>query len=217
MPLGHPAHALSRGRTTLAAGVAATFVGASSLASATAPAARLQELAVGPDISPWASARVGLGNEFEAGIGASTRALRLDGRRAFSTKKLALSIGLGVSAVLAAPAEGRASGVYGGGIDLPVLLGWRSSADLYAAWIGPRIGAELLSGRLEGGASGPVSAGARHLSFGGVAGLRAGFRRLYGVVEVDVAYHHADGSIAARSLALEGLTVAPAGALVVSF
>jgi hypothetical protein len=221
MPLGHPAHALSRGKTTLAAGVAATVVGESSAtvvgaSSTTASPGRLQDLTVAPDISPWVSARVGLGHDFEAGIGASARALRLDARRAFATKKVALSIGLGVSGVLAARPGARA-GVYGGGIDVPVLIGWRSAADLYAAWIGTRIGAELLSGKLDAGASGAVSAVARHLRFGGVAGLRAGFRRLYGLVEVEVAYHHADGSLGTQSISLEGFTVAPAGALVVSF
>jgi len=219
MPLGHPAHVLSEGRTTLGAGVAGTLMVATSSAG-DASTARLQDLTVAPDVSPWVSARAGLGNGFEAGLTASTRAIRLDGRRAFETQKLALSIGLGASAILAARSTGggNANGVYGGGFDVPVLVGWRSSADLYAIWAGPRIGADFLSGQLDAGeAEDPLTASGRHLHFGGLAGLRAGFRRLYAVIEIAVDYHRADGTLGTAAVQLDGWTVAPAGALVVSF
>lgn len=217
MPLGHPAHALPAGKTTIGAGVAGTVMAESSAENA--DAARLQELTVAPEMSPWVSARAGLGNGFEAGLSASSRSIRLDGRRAFQTQKYALSIGLGASAILAAQSTGGndATGVYGGGFDVPLLVGWRSSADLYAFWIGPRIGADFFSGQLDTGAASPASASGRHLHFGALAGLRAGLRHLYGVLEVEAAYHRADGTLAAQAVTLQGLTVAPAGALVVSF
>jgi hypothetical protein len=220
MPLGHPAHTLNAGKTTLGAGVAGRVIGSSSATSADGTAVRLQQLTVAPDMSPWVAARVGLGNDFEAGVSASTRAIRIDGRRAFVWDSVALSIGLGASALMAVRPSGggNASGVYGGGFDVPILIGWRSSADLYAAWIGPRVGAELFSGQLDPGTgASPNPASGRHLHVGGTAGLRAGLRRLYGVVEAQLAYHVADGTLGGTSLTLTGWSVTPAGALVVSF
>lgn len=220
MPLGHPAHALSAGKTSLGAGVAGRVLVQSWAASADAATGRLQELAIAPDVSPWVAARAGLGNDFEAGVSASSRAIRVDGRHAFTWDRVALSIGLGATALMAArPVGGTgASGVYGGGFDVPILLGWRSSADLYAAWIGPRFGGELFSGQLDATtAPEPTSASGRHLHVGGTAGLRAGLRHVYGVAEVHVAYHLAEGTLGASSLALQGLSITPAGALVVSF
>ena len=219
MPLGHSAHTLPSGKTSIAGGVAGRLMITSEASSTDATAADLQSLAIAPDMSPWVAARAGLGNDFEAGVSASTRAIRIDGRRSFGSDRVALSIGLGASAILAArPMGGSASGVYGGGFDVPVLLGWRSSADLYAAWIGPRVGAELFSGELDAAsADETTSASGRHLHFGGTAGFRAGFRRVYGVIEVQVSYHLADGTLGKRSLTLSGWSVTPAGGLAVSF
>lgn len=220
MPLGHPAHPLPAGKTTIAGGIAGRLM-AHSTASSTGPdAARLQELAVAPDVSPWVAARAGLGNDFEGGIGASTRAIRIDGRRAIVWGSYALSIGLGASAILAAQPTGgaSASGVYGGGFDVPVLFGWRSSADLYAAWAGVRAGGELFSGQLDNVTDPePTEASGRHLFAGGTLGLRAGLRHVYGVAEVLVAYHAASGTLGGAAVTLEGVSVTPAGALVVSF
>jgi hypothetical protein len=218
MPLGHPAHVLSEGKASIAAGVAGTVIAASPRA-ANAETARLQDLTVAPDVSPWVSARAGFGDGFEAGLGASSRAIRIDARRAFASEPYAFSIGFGASAILAAPpGSGEpATGVYGGGFDVPLLFGWHSSADLYALWIGPRIGADFFSGSLDAGAAEPLPASGRHLHFGGVAGLRGGFRRVFVVVEVETAYHRADGTLGTSAVALDGWTVAPAGALVVSF
>jgi hypothetical protein len=217
LPLGHPAHVLSPGKTSLAAGVAGTVVLDSSTADSAS--SRLQDLSLAPEMSPWVAARAGLGAGFEGGLSASARAIRVDGRRSFETERLALSIGIGASALLAARPGGsdHASGVYGGGFDVPILAGWRSSADLYAVWLGPRVGAELFAGDLATGAGEPTRASGRHLRFGGLAGLRAGLRRLYGVIEVEASYHRADGTLGAGPVSLTGFTVAPAGALVVSF
>jgi hypothetical protein len=220
MPLGHPAHALSSGKTTIGAGVAGRVMVSSSAAVGGAEAVRLQELAIAPDVSPWVAARAGLGNDFEAGIGVSTRAVRVDGRRAFTWDRIALSIGLGASAIMPARPTGgsNGSGVFGGGFDVPILIGWRSTAELYAVWIGPRIGAELFSGQLGVDPAGnPIPASGRHLHVGGTAGLRAGLRHVYGVAEAHVAYHAAEGTLGANSLTLGGWAVTPAGALVVSF
>jgi hypothetical protein len=231
MPLAHPAHVLHQGKVTLGAGVAGTIVAGPSASAADPSAVRLQQLAVAPDVSPWVSARAGLGSGFEAGLSASSRAIRLDARHAFESDRLAMSIGLGASALLAARPTGGAnggdaSGVYGGGFDVPVLVGWRSSADLYAVWLGPRVGADFFSGQIDAGPDGLPGVSGHHLHYGGVLGLRAGLRHVYGVVEVEGAYHQAGGTftfsqqsgvISSRSLDLGGWTVAPSGALVVSF
>lgn len=216
MPLAHPAHVLNPGKVSAGAGIAATI--AEAPASGGASALRLQEMALAPAASPWIAARVGLGDGFEGGISASSRAVRLDGRRAFLflDRTLALSVGLGGSAIVAAAPKGGASGVFGGGVDVPVIFGWRSSADLYSAWIGPRFSAEIFSGRFDGGA-GIAPAEGKAIGVGGVAGVRVGLRHVFGVIEVDAAYHFATATLAGESLRLSGWTVAPFGGLVVSF
>src|SRR6202034_1952887 len=84
----------------------------------------------------------------EAGLTYSGRDIRLDGRHAFSLGKPTLSVGLGVSAIIAhAPGSGSdPTGVYGAGVDIPVLLGVHSANDIYAFWFGPRAGFEYIAG-----------------------------------------------------------------------
>lgn len=220
LPLGHPAHTLPAGKTTVGAGVAGRVLVAPASATGSTSALPLRDLAIAPDVSPWLAARTGLGNAFEAGITATTRAIRIDGRRAFEWDRVALSIGLGASALMAARPTGGAdaSGVYGGGFDLPILVGWRSSADLYALWIGPRIGAEFFAGKLDTTTGpDPTDVSGQHLLVGGTAGLRAGLRHVYGIAEIHVAYHAAEGSLGGAKGAISGVSIAPAGALVVSF
>lgn len=227
MPLGHPAHVLRSGKTTAGAGVAGTIAVDPRTSVASPWAAQAQTLTVAPDVSPWVSARVGLGTGFEGGLSASLRSIRLDARHAFETEKYALSIGVGASAVLAQRSGGgQATGVYGAGFDVPILVGWRSSSDLYSLWLGPRAGGEILGGQLENGDAGPGSVSARHAFFGGLAGIRAGLRHLYVVAEFDFAYHLGAGSwtpptgaavTATESVDVSGWAVTPFGALVVSF
>lgn len=217
MPLGHPAHVLNAGKTTIGAGVAGTLVPTPPAVSGTSPQGRLHVLTVAPDVSPWVSGRAGLGGGFEAGLTASTRSIRADGRRAIDLGPLTLSVGLGASAVLLGRADNVSSGVYGFGLDLPLLLGWRSSADLYSLWFGPRVGGELFEGNLTTELSGTTGAKGQHLHVGGLAGLRAGLRHLYAVVEFEFAYHLAGGSIGATNVDVSAWTVAPFGGLVVSF
>lgn len=217
LPLAHPAHVLPSGKVTAGAGVDATIV-ADPRVPLSAPNARLQSIAVGPAVAPWIGARVGLGGGFEGGIGASSRAVRIDGRRAFTFRErtLAFSAGAGVSAILASAPSGEASGVLGGGVDVPLLFGWRSSADLYAAWIGPRLRAQIFDGRVSD-AAGSIPLEGRSVGVGGVAGLRAGLRHVFAVVEADVAYQWAWGTFGAEAVRLSGWTVTPFGGLVLSF
>jgi hypothetical protein len=53
---------------------------------------------------------------------------------------------------------------------------------------------------------------------GGLVGLAMGFRHVYVALELDAAYHRAEGRIGdQRGLGLDGVTLAPAGALLGRF
>jgi hypothetical protein len=237
-PLLHPAHVLRPGAVRLGGGLSGDMVvaGATAVASnagasadpATAEGAarrKLSEITVSPGVAPWASARVGIEGENEAGLTYTGRAIRLDGRHAFPLGEAALSIGLGASALLAGGPGPSAEGidVYGAGVDVPVLLGFRSDADLYALWFGPRLGLEFLGGevRLPGAGAAPrapvVDASGQHLQLGFVLGVRAGFRHVHVALEATATYHHAEGEIAGDPVSIDQGTVAPGGGLTVAF
>jgi len=215
----------SRGQADPGTGAGAGQAGAGATAGAGAQA-QMEDLSVAPGVAPWLGGRIGIAGDNEAGVTYTGRALRVDGRHAFSLGAPTLSVGLGASAILARrPGSGTdGSSVYGGGLDVPVLLGFQTRADLYALWFGPRIGYELLRGRLQTeGATEPgatpsfadVSAG--HLRLGFVLGARAGFRHLHVGVEVGAAYHRAEGTLGGSRLTLEQATITPAGALLLTF
>jgi hypothetical protein len=243
-PLLHPAHPLPPGEISVGAGLS----GQLALLPLTAPAgttlnqSSLQILTVGPGVAPWAAGRIGFEGSNEAGLTYSGRTLRLDGRHAFLFGKggnLAISVGLGASALMAErPSSDQASGVagsggvFGGGADLPVLLGFRSTGDLYAIWFGPRGGFELLSGRTQFADSTGMpelyDVSGKHFYAGLTLGARVGFRHVHLALEVNAAYHHADGSFQtsasgstpagpSTSSSVQQLSITPAGALVVNF
>ncbi|WP_441290572.1 hypothetical protein ACSRUE_08470 [Sorangium sp. KYC3313] len=233
-PLLHPAHVLRPGAVRLGGGLSGDMVvagaadaGASVADPATAEGAarrKLSAITVSPGVAPWASARVGIEGENEAGLTYTGRAIRLDGRHAFPLGDAALSIGLGASALFAGGLGPSAEGidVHGAGLDVPLLLGFRSDADLYALWFGPRLGFELLGGqvRLPAGAAlrgSLVDASGQHLQLGFVLGFRAGFRHVHVALEGTATYHHAEGEIAGEPVAIDQGTVAPGGGLTVTF
>ncbi|WP_437732936.1 hypothetical protein [Sorangium sp. So ce1335] len=237
-PLLHPAHVLRPGTVSFGAGVSGAMVLAGATAAppdgeasagggpaATEDAARrkLSEIAVAPGVAPWASARVGIEGDNEAGLAYTGRALRLDGRHAFPLGEAsALSVGLGASALFAGGPGSEGSDVHGAGIDVPVLLGFRSDADLYALWFGPRLGFELLGGEVRlpaaGATAGPlVDASGQHLRVGFVLGVRGGFRHVHVALEATATYHHARGEIAGAPVSIDQGTVVPGGGLTVTF
>jgi hypothetical protein len=220
VPLLHPAHVLPPGRVEVGAGMS----GELALQTSAAGSSTLQELAVSPGVAPWASGRVGIAGDNEGGLTYTGRTVRLDGRHAFPIGGLALSIGLGGSAIVAhQPGHGfDASGVYGGGLDVPVLLGIHTTGDLYSLWIGPRGGVELLRGRLAIANVGEpnedlVDAEATHGFIGGLVGFRVGFRHVHVSVEGSFAYHHASGKIGSTPVTLDQTSVTPGGALQIAF
>ncbi|WP_437688283.1 hypothetical protein [Sorangium sp. So ce176] len=234
-PLLHPAHALRPGTVSFGGGLSGEMVVAGATtappdASPGGPAAaegaarrKLSEIAVAPGVAPWASARVGIEGDNEAGLTYTGRALRLDGRHAFPIGEAALSVGLGAAALFAGGPGSEGSDVLGAGIDVPVLLGFRSDADLYALWFGPRLGLDLLGGQVRlpaAGAAAPgplVDASGQHLRVGFVLGVRGGFRHVHVAVEATATYHHAEGEIAGVPVAIDQGTVVPGGGLTVTF
>lgn len=194
----------------------------------------LQNLTVAPGVAPWAAGRIGFAYSNEAGLTYSGRTLRLDGRHAFELNKaVALSVGLGASALMAErPGGDQASGVFGGGADLPVLIGIRSTGGLYSFWFGPRGGFEFLSGRVQlvDTTAMPVlyDVSGKHFYAGLTAGARVGFRHVHLALELNAAYHGADGTFRSSptgitpqgspaSANVKQLSLTPAGALEVTF
>jgi hypothetical protein len=199
-----------------------------------------QALTVGPGVAPWAAGRVGLEGSNEAGLTYTGRTLRIDARHAFLIgKRAAISLGFGASAIVGArPEDQSATGVYGGGADVPLLIGVHTANDLFAVWFGPRGGFDLLSGGFQiadstasatTGNTNPVwDIHARHFYGGLVAGLRVGFRHVHLALELDAAYHRVDGtsqlvppppqvSPPSTSASVQQFSLAPAGAFEVTF
>ena len=185
--------------------------------------------AMAPDLSPVAGARVGVGGEFEGGITYTGRGARIDLRRAFALGKRptawALSIGLGLDAAF----EGRQNNglpdvdnanLFGFGGDLPILLGWKSTAGLYYAWVGARFGYEhdtiqpRNSEQLPQGATnpGPTLAGDR-FAVGGLLGLAIGFRHVHVALELEADYAAVTGTFGGTTGKVDGLSLTPATAL----
>jgi hypothetical protein len=196
----------------------------------------LQNMAVSPGIAPWGAARVGVPASNEAGLTYTGRSIRVDARHAFLLgKSAALSIGLGASGLLpVSPNGGNARGVWGGGGDLPVLIGVRSASDIVSFWFGPRGGFEILTGQVQlsdfAGNIPLFDVYGKHFYVGLTAGIRVGFRHVHVAIELDGAYHAADGSFQptspggvgpppgpSSSSSVQQLSLTPAGALEVTF
>jgi hypothetical protein len=233
-PLLHPAHVLAAGDVSMGAGVSgqALVRGTGAASNGDQSGSVLQSVAVAPGVAPWVAARVGIAGSNEGGLTYSGRSARLDVRHAFDLGRPTLSIGLGASVVIPdrPGVSSERSAVYGGGLDLPILLGVHSRSDLYALWIGPRAGFELLRGNVSETSLLPGTAGpgvssdklddvnARHFFVGGLAGVRAGFRHLHVAFEVAASYHAADGTFGALpATSIRALSITPAGALIATF
>jgi hypothetical protein len=212
-------------------------------------AGAVSHAALEPGVAPWAGARAGLGGSNEGGLTYTGRAGRLDARHAFGDDTVAVSLGFGASAVLMHPgsnhdlpppgtamAAGRFSGrsnnlaATGWGLDVPIIVGWRSSASIVQAWAGARAGIERLTGDLETqesvGREGRASVTAFRKYGGGLVGGAIGLQPFWVAIELDVAYqsvsgtatfpdspgttNHIDGTVS-------GVTLAPSGAIIGKF
>jgi len=268
-PLLHPAHVLPLGRVSAGVGASGQFVfggGESSVdrvsvppgspvASSNAERVYLEgavsRAALAPGVAPWAGARAGLGGSNEGGLTYTGRAARIDARHAFGDDTVAVSLGVGASAVLMHPGSnsdlpppgsavpaGRFSGrsddiaATGWGFDVPVIVGWRSSASIVEAWAGVRAGVERVAGDLETqssvGAQGRASVTAFRKYGGGLVGAAIGLKPFAVALELDVAYQGVSGTATFPASAggvpeshvdgtLSGVTLAPSGAIIGKF
>lgn len=230
-PLLHPAHTLPAGNVSAGAGVVGE-IAALDVDGTASPEADgvLHDFAVAPGVGPWVGGRVGLPGDNELGLTYAGRNIRLDARHAFdlSEQKIYLSIEAGGAAVVPRERGDDLGSVHGGGADVPILVGWRSDAELYSVWAGPRAGFRLLTGDIvatELSATNPpdqlLPFSGRDVWFGGLVGAKAGFRTFHVALELDVAYHLANGTFGEEGATLEvslgQLTVSPSAALLLTF
>lgn len=243
----HPAHTLPEGITTFSGGTAANFaIGEPSDAIDAADAepigaftnspseaytrGALAVAAIAPGLSPFVSGRVGLGYDAEGGLSYTGRSVRIDARYALQNENVALSVGAGGNAVLsrrgAAP-DAQVTGLNldattGWGVDVPIVFGWQSSANIVWWWTGARAGHERLRGQVAYEAPQPATPidgdidGNRTFVLG-LMGLAVGFRHLHAAIEVQAGYQRAEGTLWGTDVDVEGATVSPAAALIATF
>jgi hypothetical protein len=228
-PLLHPAHVLRPGFVSMGAGLSGELALGTPASSTSDPTqaqslADLQDVAVSPGVAPWVAARVGIAGSNEAGLTYTGRSVRVDGRHAFTLAGPTLSIGIGGTLILPERpgSDPSTKSVTGGGADVPILLGWTSQSEIYSIWVGPRGGFEFLSGNVPAlpedmAEPEALDVDARHFFVGGVLGARVGFRHVHVAVELDGAYHHAEGTLGDIESSLDQATITPSGALLVTF
>jgi hypothetical protein len=235
---------LEDARAVAASGAAVTEAERRRLAEGTA----VSVLAT-PGIAPWIGARVGVAERTEAGAAYTGRWARIDVRHAMEDRKLALSFGIAGLALLAHPSADRAepagtsgaiagvdsSGAVGFGLHVPVLVGYRSDAELVQAWGG-------LVGTFEHAFGTVVLANARYwpapsdtantdaievrvdanrFSGGGVLGVAVGLQPIWVAVEITGRYFSLDGKLSRAGTRadsdIDGFSIEPAGAILGRF
>jgi hypothetical protein len=244
VPLLHTAHVLPPGRTSFGAGVSDRFVlgperNALDAAQQRAPDAPapppgdqsytrgvLVALAEGPAVAPWASGRVGIAGSNEAGLSYSGQAVRLDARHAFEWDQTAFSAGVGLTgrgfgeSPLDLPGTdlNRANGF---GVDVPLLFGFRSDADLLSVWGGARFGYDHWAGKVTLDEQSSFTLSAGRASAGPVVGLAVGVTPFWVAAELELDYAHVTGSLdrpgSHYEAQVSGWSVHPAGALIAKF
>jgi len=247
LPLLHPAQTLPAGEVQAAAGFSgniATAGLADAIRSAQVEAmaaggvpgppgtdptyarGALVAASIGPGLSPFGGARIGVGAQVEGGLAYTGRSIRADVRRSFDlSPRWALSVGAGGSAALYGHQDGVVlpdvdlGELHGWGADVPVLVGYRSEGDLYMLWLGVRGGWEHVdisevssdNGITLGQA--PVSLSATRFWGGALVGFAVGFRHVHVGVELDASYASVSGDYDDTHVQVSGITLAPATAL----
>lgn len=247
VPLLHGAHVLHDREVAVGAGFSGTFATGepsdvalrarkvdvppgSETPATPAPADVARATAVlmtmSPAVAPWVNARIGLRGDNEAGLTYSGRAIRADVRHAFYDGNMAWSVGAGASWVAAVPGDEPPGAVdvrldwRSAGVDVPLLVGWRSTAGIVTAWGGARGGFERVAGDvLLAGPSGLSSSSMdlKRWYAGALLGLGFGFRHVHGTIELDATYQSVSGSAGPYDVGVRGITVAPAAGLVATF
>jgi hypothetical protein len=243
LPLLHPVKTLPRGDVRASGGFSGNFA-VGSLAAAVRNAesdpngggvggdttyakGALVLASVGPGLSPLVGARVGIGWESEGGLAYTGRAMRADIRRSFDlSPHWSLSIGAGGSAALYGHQNGSAledvslNQLHGWGADVPLLVGYQSSGDLYMLWLGARGGGEHVDisdvtsePKTTTLGSPPVGLSATRYWGGGLLGFAVGFRHVHVALELDASYATITGTYAGTQATVAGFSLAPATAL----
>jgi hypothetical protein len=246
-PLLHPAHALPRGEVRATTGFSSQvpafglrddLTRARDIAGAdpNAPGApgtnpdyargALVSAAVAPGLAPFVSGRVGLGHETEAGLAYTGRGARVDIRRAFPAGAITYSLGIGGSAAFSGRQQGNdlpnveLGALRGYGVDVPALVGWRSTAGLYMAWAGVRAGFERLTiGNLSSEPRDPtlvprgIELDANRFHAGPVLGVAAGLGAIHVGLELAASYNVASGTYNETSATVRGVAFTPATAI----
>jgi hypothetical protein len=198
-----------------------------------------------PGLAPWVGARVGIAERTEVGAAYTGTWMRLDARHALEERKLALSFGAAALVLLShpsadpdEPAGGSSSavagvdtgGVYGWGVNVPVIVGYRSDAEVVQAWGGlvgtfeqafgsvvlsdatpspnePITPDDVVESRLNG----------HRISGAAVLGLAVGMEPIWVAVELTGRYFALDGTLSSDgekvASDLSGLSIEPAGAI----
>jgi hypothetical protein len=190
-----------------------------------------------PGLAPWVGARAGIGYETEAGLTYTGRSARIDARHAFETEEVALSAGAGLSAVLSRrgatdddpTARDQAvpgldpSPLSGWGVDVPILVGWRSNAELVQVWGGVRGGYERVLGDvilrvdLDPDIEDTASFDASRWYGSGIVGMMVSIDPVWVGVELATTFGRASGELAIGGSTLTGkstaLSLSPAAAI----
>lgn len=242
VPLLHPAHVLPAGRTAFAVGVSDRFLlGDSKHAfedgvqptpgpvpqnDPRSARSALVALAEGPAIAAFAAARVGVPGSNEAGLSYSGQALRADFRHGFEWDSYALSAGLGLTGRFGhtsadQPANTDLSGAHGLGVDLPILLGYRTDADLISVWGGVRGSFDHWSGSVTLDANPAFDLDGRRLSLGPIFGMSLGLPPFWISAEIEIDYARVTGSLdrsgSRYDAKIDGWSARPAGAFTARF
>ena len=241
VPLLHPAHALPPGRTAFAVGVSNRFVLGDAKRALDAVPPRpsgappedaragrgvLVAVAEGPAVAPYFAARVGVPGTNEAGLSYSGQALRGDLRHAFDWGSSALSAGLGLTGrgfgqSAYDPPGTDLGGAHGVGVDLPILLGYRTDAELISVWGGVRGSFDHWSGKVSLDLQAPFELDASRIAFGPIFGMSLGLPPFWVSAELELDYAHVTGSLdrpgTRYDARIDGWSARPAGALVAKF
>ncbi|HEX2673822.1 MAG TPA: hypothetical protein VHM25_23245 [Polyangiaceae bacterium] len=243
VPLLHPAHVLPAGRTAFAVGVSDRFLlgdtrhafeagmqppppGAPPQKDLRAARGTLVALAEGPAVAAFAAARVGVPGSNEAGLSYSGQAVRGDFRHAFDWGAYALSTGLGVTGRFGhssadLPPNADLSGAHGLGLDLPVLFGYRTDAEVISVWGGVRGSFDHWSGTVSLDPDPAFDLGARRWSVGPIVGMSLGLPPFWVSAEIEIDYANVSGSLERPGTRydanIDGWSARPAGAVTAKF
>lgn len=242
-PILHPARTLPTGDVRAAAGVSANVapgslgddvrrsreIATQSQTPETSPEyakGAIVAAAVAPALAPFVAARVGVGNRFEGGLAYTGRNVRADMRRSFDDGAWSFSVGLGVSAALYGRQQGtdlpnvNLEKLHGYGADIPLLVGWQSTGDLYMFWAGARGGFERVvieqvstEPRDVTLGTEPIRLDATRFYGGPVVGVATGFNHVHVALEIAAYYQSASGTYNGNDATVQGLTLTPASAL----